>query len=79
MCQRRHTMVLPLSTVTDISGVQVSSPMVAEQRDQRPRTLCNLTYSRVNKNTVLLAPNKKMQFGRALRRLLLRIYRADPQ
>ena len=79
MCQRRHTMVLPLSAVTDISGVQVSPPMVTEQRNRRPRTLCDLTYSRVNENTALLAPNESMQFGRALRRLLLQIYRADPR
>jgi len=51
--------------------------MVADQRDRRPRTLCNLTYSKVNENTVPLAPTKSMQFGRALQRLLLQIHRAD--
>jgi len=30
-------------------------------------------------NIVLLAPNESMQFSRALRRLLLQIYRADPR
>ena len=79
MCQRWHAMVLPLSAVKDISGVQVSPLMVAEQRDRRLRTLCDLTYSRVNENTVSLAPNKSTQFGRALQRLLLQIYRADPR
>jgi len=79
MCQRRHTMVLPLSAVQDISGVQVRPPMVAKQRDRRPLTLCDLTYSGVNVNIVLLVPNESMQFSRALRRLLLQIYRADPR
>merc|ERR1719491_239650 len=79
MCQRRHTMVLPLSAVRDIDRVQVSPPMVAEQRDRRPRTLCDLTYSKVNENTAPLAPQHSMQFGRALRRLLLQIHRADPR
>ena len=78
MCQRRHTMVLPLSAVKDLDGVQVSPPMVAEQRDRRPRTLCDLTYSKVNENTALLAPQNSMQFGQALRRLLIQIHCADP-
>ena len=79
MCQQRHTMVLPLSAVKDIGGVQFSPPMVLPQRDRRPRTLCDLTYSGVNEVTVPLAPKEAMQFGQVLRRILIQIHRADPR
>ena len=33
MCERRHTMVLPLSAATKLRGVRVSPPGVIPQRD----------------------------------------------
>ena len=78
MCQRRHTMVLPLFIVKDISGVQFSLPIMLPQRDRRPRTLCDLTYSKVIEVTFPLAPKEAMQFGQALRRILIKIHRANP-
>ena len=78
MCQRQHTMVLPLSPVKDIGGVQFSLPMVLPQRHRRSQTLCNLTYSGVNEVTVPLAPKEAMQFGQALRRILIQIHHANP-
>ncbi|EJK64484.1 hypothetical protein THAOC_14776, partial [Thalassiosira oceanica] len=79
MCQRRHTMVLPFSAVKNLPGVEISPPGVIDQRDRRPRTISDLTYSGVNQSTVDLTANESMQFGRALRRILLNIYRADPR
>ena len=79
MCMRRHSMVLPASVVRGIPGVEISPPGVAEQRDRRPRPICDLTFSGVNDNTVDMTVHDSMQFGRALRRILLQIYRADPR
>ncbi|KAL7524574.1 hypothetical protein ACHAWF_001002 [Thalassiosira exigua] len=47
------------------------------QRDCRPRLIVNYTWNRVNDVTVRLQP-QSMQFGRALQRILQRIYDADP-
>ena len=79
MCQRNHTFVLPFSAVKNLPGVEISPPGVIDQRDRRPRTISDLTYSGVNQSTVDLSMNESMQFGRALRRILLNIYRADPR
>ena len=79
MCQRQHTLVLPFSAVKHLPGVEISPPGVIDQRDRRPRTISDLTYSGVNQSTVDLTANESMQFGRALRRILLNIYRADPR
>ena len=79
MCQRRHTMVLPLSAAKKLKGVRVSPSGVIPQRDRHARTVSDLTNARspmpgVNETTVPLAPADAMQFGQALRRLLFKIY-----
>lgn len=79
MCQRRHTMILPFSAVKHITGVQISPPGVVPQRERRPRTICDLTFSGVNANTAPLTHDEAMQFGNTLLRILFRIYRADPR
>lgn len=79
MCQRRHAMILPFSAVKNITGVEISPPGVVPQRDRRPRTICDLTFSGVNANTAPLTHDEAMQFGNTLLRILFRIYRADPR
>ena len=79
MCQRRHAMILPFSAVKNITGVEISPPGVVPQRDRRPRTICDLTFSGVNANTAPLTHDDAMQFGNTLLRILFRIYRADPR
>ena len=68
MCQRRHTLLLPLSAVKKLKRVRVSPLGVVPQRDQRARMVSDLTDAAspmpgVNKTKVLLAPAKAMQFG----------------
>ena len=72
-------MVLPFSVVKRLRRVRVSPPGVVPQRDQKPCTICDLTHSGVNAETVNLAHGEAMQFGSALRRLLFQIHRADPK
>jgi hypothetical protein len=47
---------------------------VVPQKDLRPRTIVDYSYSGVNQATIPLAPIEAMQFGRALERLIQRIY-----
>ena len=57
MCQRRHTMVLPVSALKGITGICVSPPGIVPQAGRQPRTICNLTFWGVNAETVQLTPN----------------------
>ena len=79
MCNRRHTMVLPYSAVKHLPGLRLSPPGVVPQRERRPRTIVDLTFSGVNKETVHLAHHQSMQFGHSLLRILLKIHHADPR
>ena len=79
MCQRRQWVVLPYSAVRHLPGLRVSPPGVIPQRDRRPRTIVDYTFSGVNGDTQRLAPPEAMQFGRALWRLLHQIHFADPR
>ena len=78
MCQQRQTMVLPLSAVKHISGVQISPPGVIPQGNHRPQTVYNLAHLGVNATMVLLASSEAIQFGQALWCILCQIHRADP-
>ena len=78
MCKRGQWMVLPYSAVRDRPHLRVSPPGVIPQRERRPRTIVDYTFSGVNGETIKMAPAEAMQFGRALPRLLQLIYDADP-
>ena len=77
MCKRRHAMVFSFLVVKRLQGVRVDPPGVVPQRNQKPRTICDLTHSGVNTEIVNLAYGEAIQIGTALRRLLFQIHRAD--
>ena len=79
MCLRGQWVVLPYSLVRKMPGLRVSPPGVVPQRERRPRTIVDYTYSGVNPETVKLAPPEAMQFGGTFYRLLHQIYFADPR
>jgi len=79
MCRRRQWTVLPLDVVLHELELRLSPPGVIPQRDRRPRTIIDYTYSGVNQETVRLAPPEAMQFGDALHRILYLIFHADPR
>ncbi|KAL7425439.1 hypothetical protein ACHAXM_000015, partial [Skeletonema potamos] len=60
-------------------GLRVSPPGVVPQRDQRPRWICDYTWSGVNMETIRLAPKEATQFGTCLDRVLHEILLADPK
>jgi hypothetical protein len=70
--------VLPYSQVRSLPGLRISPLGVVPQRDRRPRTIVDYTFSFVNADTASLAPRESMQFGHALHRMLRKIRFADP-
>ena len=69
--------VLPYDLVRHLDGLRLSPMGVVQQRNRRPRTIIDYTYSAVNEATHKLTPQESMQWGRALQRLLWFIYYAD--
>jgi len=77
MCQRHQWMVIPYSLVRHEPTLRISPPGVIPQRNRRPRTIVDYTFSSVNADTAPIAPNEAMQFGKALHRILQTIFFAD--
>ncbi|KAL7577853.1 hypothetical protein ACA910_010599 [Epithemia clementina (nom. ined.)] len=71
--------MLPADMVEHLQKLRVSPLGVVHQRERRPRTICNYSFYNVNAETVPVAPNESMQFGRALHRIISRIVHADPR
>ena len=76
--RKGYWMVLPYEDVRHLKNLRLSPMGCIPQRDRRPRLIIDYTWSGVNPDTVRLAPDS-MQFGRALLRVLQRIYDADPR
>lgn len=56
------------------------SPMgIIPQRERRPRLIVDYTFYEVNQDTLKLAPEEAMQFGRALERILYQVRHANPR
>ena len=79
MIQKGQWIVLPASEVTNLTGLRLSPPGVVPQLGRRPRWIVDYTWSRVNADTLPLAPVEAMQFGHALDRILREIMLADPR
>jgi hypothetical protein len=52
---------------------------VVPQHGRRPRIIIDYSFFNVNNETVRLAPDKAMQFGKALERIIQNIVVADPK
>jgi hypothetical protein len=79
MCEKNYWMVLPYHMVRDLDELRISPPGVVPQKDRRPRTIVDYTFSGVNENTISLAPAHSMQFGRAAQRLVTKSLLANPE
>jgi hypothetical protein len=78
MVEKGFWVVVPYTQVRDIPNLRLSPMGVVPQRDRRPRTIVDYSFSEVNQETQPLAPKDSMQFGKALQRLLQIIWFADP-
>jgi hypothetical protein len=79
MVSKGFWIVLPYSQVRSLPGLRISPMGVVPQRDRRPRTIVDYTFSFVNAETAPLAPRESMQFGHALHRIMRKIRFADPR
>ena len=79
MIKRKQWVLLPADLVMDQPNLQLSPLDGVPQRDGRPRTISDYTYYHVNADTLKLAPQMAMQFGKALNRILQRIQAANPR
>jgi len=69
--------VLPYHLIRHIPQLRISPIGCVPQRERRPRMINDYTFSSVNPDTVKLAPQEAMQWGRTLHRILWFIYTAD--
>ena len=76
MITQKFWIVLPYDIVQHYENLRISPIGVVPQRERRPRTIVDYSYSGLNKETQKMAPPEAMQFGRALHRLLYRIFTA---
>ncbi|KAI2491522.1 hypothetical protein MHU86_23050 [Fragilaria crotonensis] len=76
-CRQGYWLVLPQDVVIGWPHLRVSPLGVVPQRDRRPRLIVDYSFSDVNAETVPLAPNEAMQFGRALQRVFTTIVHAN--
>jgi hypothetical protein len=74
MIDQKYWVILPYSSVEHYPYLRISPMGVVLQKDCRPQTIVDYSFSGVNQATLLLAPEESMQFGRALENLLQRIH-----
>ena len=77
MIDQGYWVIVPYSQVLDLPYLRLSPLGVVPQRDRRPRIIVDYTFWGINGDTVPLAPNEAMQFGRALERVLRKIRRVN--
>ena len=79
MIKKGHWTLLPAQLLISHPDLRLSPLGVVPQRDRRPRTISDYSYWGINEDTLPLAPQEAMQFGRALQRLLQKIHDANPR
>ncbi len=77
-CRKGYWMLLPYELVRDMPELRLSPIGVVPQRERRPRVIVDYSYYGVNDETLKLAPQESMQFGKALSRMLQGIIEANP-
>ena len=70
--------VLPYRLVKDLPGLRISPLGVKEERERKPRLVCDHSFFGVNQTTALRTPPEAMQFGGTLSRILHAVRHADP-
>jgi hypothetical protein len=78
MIEKDQWLVLPFHQVQDLPNLRVSPIGVVPQRDRRPRTIVDYSFSGVNQETCPVAPVEATQFGKALQRIIENIVNANP-
>ena len=79
MVERATWVVLPYHRLRHVRNLRVSPMGVVPQHERRPRPIVDYSFSDVNTDTVKLAPNEAMQFGRALERIIRLVVLSNPR
>ena len=77
-CKKGYWMLLPYELVKDLPELRISPLGVVPQRERRPRVIVDYSFYDVNRDTVKLAPQESMQFGKTLSRMLQGLAKANP-
>ena len=77
MIEKQQWIVLPADLVKKQFGLRLSPLGLVPQRGRRDRMISDYSFFDVNQETLKLAPDEAMQFGRTLWRLLYRIHHAN--
>lgn len=77
MVDKQQWIVLPAALIQEMFGLRLSPLGLVPQRGRRDRMISDYSYYDVNQETLNIAPNEAMQFGRTLWRLLYRIHHAN--
>ena len=79
MASRKYWTVVPYHAVRRLPSLKISPAGVVPQRNRRPRTIIDYTFSGVGPATLQVASPHAMQFGRAFQRVIERIVYANPR
>jgi len=78
MVKKGQWMVLPYDDVKHIPNLRISPLGIVPQRDRRPQTIADYTYSGINADTVKLTGHLPLQFGQALLCIIRKIVARNP-
>jgi hypothetical protein len=76
--ENKFWVALPYDAVKHLPNLQLSPAAVKEERDRKPRLLCDHSWYPVNEQTVPHSPPEAMQFGGTLHRVLQLVRHANP-
>jgi hypothetical protein len=79
MIDKNQWLVFPFSHIQDLPNLRISPIGVVPQRDRRPRTIVDYSFSGINQETCPIAPTEAMQFGTALQRVIETIVNTNPR
>lgn len=71
--------VLPYCLVKDLPNLQITPAAVKEERERKPRLLCDHSWYTTNSTTLPHSPPESMQIGGALERTIRKVRRANPR
>jgi hypothetical protein len=79
MIEKNQWIVIPYEQAKSLPHLRISPIGVVPQRDRRPRTIVDYSFSGINQETCDIAPTEAMQFGMALQRIVETIVNANPK
>jgi hypothetical protein len=79
MIEKNQWIVIPYEQAKTLPHLRISPIGVVPQRDRRPRTIVDYSFSGINQETCDIAPTEAMQFGTALQRIVATIVNANPK